>query len=36
MLAGSSTASGLLLNADRRDIRFESGMRFELGVVADR
>ena len=36
MLAGSSTASGLLLNADRGDIRFESGMRFELGVVADR
>lgn len=35
-LAGSSTASGLLLNADRRDIQFQSGTRFELGVVADR
>ena len=36
MLAGSSTASGLLINADRRDLEFASGTRFEMGVVADR
>jgi hypothetical protein len=36
MLAGSNTASGLFLNADRKDIQLESGTRFELGVVADR
>ncbi len=36
MLAGSSTASGLFLNGDRKDIKLESGTRFELGVVADR
>jgi hypothetical protein len=36
MLAGSSTASGLLIDADRKDIEFMSGTRFEMGVVADR
>jgi hypothetical protein len=36
MLAGSSTASGLLIEADRKDIEFASGTRFEVGVVADR
>jgi hypothetical protein len=36
MLAGTSTASGLLINADRKDLEFSSGTRFELGVVADR
>jgi hypothetical protein len=36
MLAGSSTASGLLIDADRKDIEFASGTRFEIGVVADR
>jgi hypothetical protein len=36
LLAGSSTASGLLIDADRRDIEFESGTQFELGVVEDR
>lgn len=36
MLAGSSTASGLLLDDDRKNIRFESGTRFELGIVIDR
>lgn len=35
MLAGSSSSSGLLLNADRREIEFDSGTRFELGIVAD-
>jgi len=35
MLAGSSASSGLLLDADRRDIQFDSGTRFEIGVVAD-
>jgi hypothetical protein len=36
MLAGSSTASGLLIDADRKDIEFASGTRFEMGIVADR
>ena len=36
MLAGSSTASGLLIDADRRDLEFTSGTRFEMGVVTDR
>jgi hypothetical protein len=36
MLAGTSSASGLLINADRKDLEFSSGTRFELGVVADR
>jgi hypothetical protein len=36
MLAGSSISSGLLLDADRKDIEFTSGTRFEMGVVADR
>jgi hypothetical protein len=36
MLAGSSTASGLLIEADRKDLEFASGTRFEVGVVADR
>jgi hypothetical protein len=36
MLAGSSTSSGLLIDADRRDLEFTSGTRFEMGVVADR
>jgi hypothetical protein len=36
MLAGSSTASGLLIYADRGELTFTSGTRFELGVVADR
>ena len=36
MLAGVSTSSGLLINADRRNIELEGGTLFELGVVADR
>ena len=36
MLAGSSTASGVLIDADRKDIEFANGTRFEMGVVADR
>jgi hypothetical protein len=36
MLAGSSNSSGLLLNADRREIQIDSGTRFEMGVVADK
>jgi hypothetical protein len=35
MLAGSSTSSGLLIDADRRDLEFAGGTRFEMGVVAD-
>ncbi|MFZ1937452.1 MAG: hypothetical protein WBE56_12790 [Terracidiphilus sp.] len=35
MLAGSSSASGLLIDADRRDLEFVSGTRFEMGIVAD-
>jgi hypothetical protein len=35
MLAGSSSASGLLIDADRRDLEFMSGTRFEMGIVAD-
>jgi hypothetical protein len=35
MLAGNSTASGLLL-AFRKDIQFESGTEMQLGVVVDR
>jgi hypothetical protein len=36
MLAGSSSASGLLIDADRKDLEFVGGTRFEMGVVADR
>jgi hypothetical protein len=36
MLAGVSTSSGLLINADRRNIELEGGTLFDLGVVADR
>jgi hypothetical protein len=35
-LAGSSTASGLLIEGDRKDLEFTSGTRFEMGVVGDR
>jgi hypothetical protein len=35
-LAGSSTASGLLIEGDRKDLEFVSGTRFELGLIADR
>jgi hypothetical protein len=36
MLAGTSTASGVLIDADRKDIQFESGTRFVMGVIVDR
>lgn len=36
MLAGTSTASGMLIDTDRKDIEFESGTRFVMGVIVDR
>jgi hypothetical protein len=36
MLAGVSSSSGLLIDADRRNIEIENGTLFEMGVVADR
>jgi len=33
MLAGSSSASGLFIGADRKDLQFESGTQFHLGIV---
>ena len=36
MLAGTNTSSGVLIDADRRDIEFGSGTRFVMGVTADK
>jgi len=36
MLAGTSTASGLLINAGRGDLELASGTQFQLGVVEDK
>jgi len=36
LLAGSSTASGLLINASHREIEFDDGTQFEMGLVADK